>query len=125
MQEQYATQINVETHYIAEQSLPEENQYVFAYTITITNTGTVASKLLRRHWIITNADGKVQEVEGEGVVGEQPHLNPGESYQYTSGTVMETPVGSMYGKYQMVADDGVTFDADIPTFTLSKPNVLH
>lgn len=123
--EEYNTQIDVETAYHPEQSAPEQHRYVFSYTITIRNTGKVASKLLTRHWIITNADGKVQEVQGDGVVGEQPHLQPGELFRYTSGTVLETPVGSMHGSYHMMADDGVEFDASISPFTLSMPNTLH
>ena len=125
MTENYNTQIEVQTTYISEQSDPEQNRFVFAYTITISNEGQVPAKLLARHWSITNADGKVEEVEGEGVVGEQPHLNPGEQFQYTSGTVLETPVGSMHGTYQMIADDGVEFKAEIPVFTLSVPKMLH
>ena len=125
MTENYNTQIEVQTTYISEQSDPDQNRFVFAYTITISNEGQVPAKLLARHWIITNADGKVEEVEGEGVVGEQPHLNPGEQFQYTSGTVLETPVGSMHGTYQMIADDGVEFKAEIPVFTLSVPKMLH
>lgn len=125
MTENYNTQVDVQTTYIAEQSDPEQNRFVFAYTITISNEGQLPAKLLARHWIITNADGKVEEVEGEGVVGEQPYLSPGETFQYTSGTVLETPVGSMHGTYQMLADDGVEFKAEIPVFTLSVPNTLH
>jgi ApaG protein len=125
MTENYNTQVEVQTTYISEQSDPEQNRFVFAYTITISNEGQVPAKLLARHWIITNADGKVEEVEGEGVVGEQPHLNPGEQFQYTSGTVLETPVGSMHGAYKMIADDGVEFKAEIPVFTLSVPQILH
>ncbi len=117
--------VQVETQYIAEQSLPEKDHYVFAYTITIHNIGSVAAQLLTRHWIITDANNKVQEVRGEGVVGEQPHLKPGEHYRYTSGTMLETPVGTMRGSYQMLADDGVEFDAEIPVFTLSMPRTLH
>ena len=117
--------VDVETNYIKEQSSPEDDRFVFAYTVTIRNTGNLAAKLLTRHWIINDANGNVQEVHGEGVVGEQPYLRPGESFEYTSGTVIETPVGSMEGSYQMVTDDGFTFDADIPAFTLSLPNTLH
>lgn len=117
--------IEVESTYLEEQSLPEENRYVFAYTVTIRNVGSSAAKLVTRHWIITDADGKEQEVRGEGVVGEQPHLQPGEGFQYTSGTMIETPVGSMRGSYQMVGDDGEEFDAEIPVFTLSVPRMLH
>lgn len=121
----YNTRVEVETAYIEEQSDPEQNRYVFSYTITIRNEGSVAAKLLTRHWLITDADGKVQEVEGEGVVGEQPHLKPGDGFRYTSGTVLETPVGSMQGSYHMIADDGVEFEAEIPAFTLAMPRTLH
>ena len=117
--------VDVITHYIPEQSSPDEDRFVFAYTITIRNTGNQSAKLLTRHWIISDANGKVQEVHGEGVVGEQPYLQPGESFQYTSGTVIETPVGSMEGTYQMVTDEGEAFNAIIPVFTLSYPNALH
>jgi ApaG protein len=121
----YHIQVDVETQYLDDQSAPEQNRFVFAYTITIRNTGTVPARLLSRHWIITDANGKEQEVRGEGVVGEQPHLKPGEGFQYTSGTMLETPVGSMRGTYQMIADDGKDFDAEIPPFTLSLPHTLH
>lgn len=117
--------IDVETHYIEEQSIPEDNRYVFAYTITIRNNGEQPAKLLSRHWIITDGDGNTQEVKGEGVVGEQPHIGPGDYFRYTSGTVLETPVGTMEGSYQMKADDGSEFDAMIPVFTLSLPHTLH
>lgn len=121
----YSIKIDVDTAYIGEQSVPELHRYVFAYTITIKNTGTLPAKLLTRHWIITDANGKVQEVRGEGVVGEQPYLRPGEGFQYSSGTMLETPLGSMRGSYQMLADNGVEFDAEIPAFTLSLPHTLH
>jgi len=111
--------------YIKEQSDPVNNHYVFSYTVTIRNEGKQPAKLLTRHWVITDGDGQVQEVRGDGVIGEQPHLKPGEGFQYTSGTFMNTPVGTMQGSYQMVADDGEKFDAEIPSFTLSVPNVLH
>ncbi len=117
--------VGVVTQYIEDQSSPEENRFVFSYTITIRNTGSLAAKLLTRHWIINDANGNVQEVHGEGVVGEQPYLRPDESFEYTSGTVIETPVGSMEGSYQMITDDGFAFDANIPVFTLSLPNALH
>jgi len=117
--------VEVLTNYIPEQSSPEEDRFVFAYTITIRNSGSQAAKLLTRHWIISDANGKVQEVHGEGVVGEQPYLKPGESFEYTSGTMIETPVGSMQGTYQMVTDQGDMFNAIIPVFTLSQPNALH
>ena len=124
-QNDYDIRVIAETDYIADQSLPDEDRYVFAYTITVTNTGDIAATLLRRHWLITDANCKVQEVRGEGVVGEQPHIEPGESYQYTSAAVLETPVGCMQGSYELIADDGVEFDAPIPVFNLSTPNILH
>jgi ApaG protein len=117
--------VDVRTQYIEDQSSPDENRFVFSYTITIRNTGSLAAKLLTRHWIINDANGNVQEVHGEGVVGEQPYLRPDESFEYTSGTVIETPVGSMQGSYQMITDEGMAFDANIPAFTLSLPNALH
>ncbi|WP_405240123.1 Co2+/Mg2+ efflux protein ApaG [Lentisalinibacter orientalis] len=117
--------VDVSTHFLDEQSEPELDRYVFSYTITIANRGDVPASLLSRHWIITDANGKVQEVRGDGVVGEQPHLNPGEQFRYSSGTVLETPVGSMEGSYQMLADDGVRFDAPIAPFTLAVPGLLH
>jgi len=123
--EPYKIDIEVETHYIEEQSLPEEDRYVFAYTITIRNNGDQPAKLLTRHWIITDGDGNTQEVHGEGVVGEQPHIGSGDYFRYTSGTVLDTPVGTMEGSYQMLADDGEQFDAPIPVFTLSLPHTLH
>jgi ApaG protein len=121
----YRIQVHVETRYVAEQSAPEENRYVFAYTITISNTGELSAKLLTRHWVITDANGRVQEVRGEGVVGEHPHLKPGEAFRYTSGAMIETPVGSMHGSYQMRADDGTVFDAPISPFSLSIPRLVH
>ncbi len=121
----YRIEVEVEPAYIAEQSDPQNGNYVFSYTVTIKNTGDIPAKLLTRHWIITDGDGQVQEVKGDGVIGEQPYLKPGEGFRYTSGTFMNTPVGAMRGSYQMVADDGVHFDAEIPSFTLSVPNVLH
>ncbi len=118
-------EVNVETIYIEEQSSPKDERYVFAYNVTLYNAGQVAAKLMTRHWIITDANGNVQEVHGEGVVGEKPYLRPGETFEYTSGTVLETPVGSMQGSYQMVTDDGLAFDAEIPAFTLALPHTLH
>jgi ApaG protein len=117
--------INVVTDYISEQSDPTVDRYVFAYTITINNRGAIPAKLLNRHWLITDANGKVQEVRGEGVVGEQPHLNPGEHFEYTSGAVLETPVGVMEGEYEMVTDEGDTFLAPIDRFSLAIPRTLH
>lgn len=122
---QYSIDVQAEPTYIPSQSDPDQARYVFSYTITIRNTGQVAARLLTRHWIITNANGEVQEVHGEGVVGNQPYLKPGESYRYTSGSIMETPVGSMRGSYQMIADDGTEFDAEIPMFTLAVPGSLN
>ncbi len=122
---EYAIAVQVETDYVQEQSIPEKNRYVFAYTITITNTGSMPAKLLRRHWIITDANNKVQEVHGDGVIGEQPHLKPGQTFQYTSGAMLETPVGCMEGTYNMIADDQLEFDAPIPVFSLATPHTLH
>jgi ApaG protein len=117
--------VGVATAYIEQQSNPNENRYVFAYTITISNTGEEPAKLLKRHWLITDANGKIQEVHGEGVVGQQPYLKPGERFRYTSGTVLETPVGVMEGEYEMVTDDGKSFLAPIDRFALSIPRTLH
>jgi len=117
--------VDVDTSYLAEQSDPKERRYVFAYTITIRNEGQVAARLMTRHWIITDANGKVQEVQGEGVVGEQPHLKPGQGFRYSSGAILETPVGVMQGSYRMVADGGEVFDAPIAPFTLAMPGMLH
>jgi ApaG protein len=121
----YLFEVAVKSVYIADESEPDSNRYVFAYTVTIRNVGKVPAQLLTRHWVITDADGKVQEVRGEGVVGEQPRLVPGEDFQYTSAALIETPVGTMEGSYQMMADDGVSFDTEIPLFRLSIPNILH
>jgi ApaG protein len=117
--------VDVSTAYVAEQSDPREKRFVFAYTITIKNEGEMPARLLARHWIITDANGKVQEVRGEGVVGEQPYLKPGQGFRYSSGAVLETPVGAMQGSYQMVADDGRRFDAPIAPFSLAIPGVVH
>lgn len=117
--------IQVQTDYLADQSAPEADRYAFSYTITISNLGQQPARLLNRHWIITDANGGVQEVRGKGVVGEQPYLRPGEMFRYTSGTVIPTPVGSMQGSYEMAADDGTRFDAEIPPFSLAIPNRLH
>ena len=118
-------QIEVATSYVDDQSEPDSDRYVFAYTITISNSGDIAAKLISRHWIITDANGKVQEVNGDGVVGEQPHLNPGEEFIYSSGAVLETPVGAMQGLYRMEADNGINFDAMIAPFTLAVPGLLN
>jgi ApaG protein len=121
----YTIDVQVETRFVPDQSKPHDNRYVFAYTVTLRNAGDVPARLLTRHWIITDANGKVEEVRGEGVVGEQPWLRPGERYQYSSGAVLDTVVGTMRGSYQMLADDGTHFDAPIPPFTLSIPRTLH
>ncbi|MBM37625.1 MAG: Co2+/Mg2+ efflux protein ApaG [Woeseia sp.] len=118
-------EVQVVSDYIDDQSEPRSNQYVFAYTIKILNQGNVAAQLISRHWIITDANGKIQEVDGDGVVGEQPYLNPGEEFSYSSGAIIETPVGSMHGIYKMIADDGITFDAPIAPFTLAVPRILN
>jgi len=122
---QYEIRIEPVSTYVAEQSDPSRDQFVFSYTIRITNVGTVAAKLLSRHWIITDGEHRVQEVRGAGVIGQQPDLAPGESFEYTSGASLTTPVGTMRGSYQMVAEDGREFDAAIPPFTLSVPRTLH
>jgi ApaG protein len=121
----HAIAVEAKVSYIAQQSDPANNRYVFAYTMTITNTGTVAARLISRHWIITDSNDLVQEVKGEGVIGEQPLLQPKQSFQYTSGTAIATPVGTMRGSYQMLGEDGVQFDATIPGFTLAVPRTLH
>lgn len=117
--------VSAVTRYLAEESDETSGRYVFAYTITIRNVGSVAAQLVSRHWIIHDAQGQVQEVRGLGVVGAQPLLRPGESFEYTSGTAIATSVGTMHGSYQMVGEDGTRFDAEIPEFTLSVPRVLH
>lgn len=117
--------IEVSPAYLADQSDPSNDHYVFSYTVTIRNEGKEPARLLTRHWVITDGDGQVQEVRGEGVIGKQPVLAPGEDFSYTSGTFMHTPVGTMRGSYQMVTDSGEKFEADIPGFTLSVPNTLH
>lgn len=121
----YSIKIAAQAFYLEEQSDPAQDRYVFAYTVLIQNQGNIAARLLSRHWIITDANNKIEEVRGEGVVGEQPYLRPGEGFQYTSGAILDTSVGSMQGSYQMLADDGATFDAEIPPFVLSIPRTLH
>ena len=125
MDNDYVFDIDVATRYLDDQSEPEQDRYVFAYTVHIRNNGKVPARLLGRHWVITDANGNVQEVRGEGVVGEQPWLRPGEDFSYTSGAVLETHLGTMQGSYDMIADDGTRFDALIPVFTLSVPRTLH
>ncbi len=117
--------IQVETTYVDEQSQPDDDRYVFAYTITITNNGPIAATLRSRHWVITDANGKVQEVHGDGVVGEQPFIRPGEAFRYSSGAILETPVGAMQGMYTMEAEQGGNFDAPIAPFTLAVPGLLQ
>lgn len=124
-EKKYELRIQVATQYVDDQSEPDIDRYVFAYTITIKNLSNVPAQLLSRHWLITDANGKVQEVSGDGVVGEQPKLDPGETFRYSSGAILETPVGAMQGSYRMQADDGIDFDAPIPAFTLAVPGVLH
>ena len=124
-QTQHKIRVDVDTSYLEDQSDPKERRYVFSYTITIRNEGSVPARLLTRHWIITDSNGKVQEVRGDGVVGEQPYLKPGQGFRYSSGAVLETPVGAMEGSDQMVADDGEQFDAPIAAFRLAMPGLLH
>jgi ApaG protein len=121
----HAIRISVETHFIEEKSSVEHNRYFFNYTVTINNDGLVPAQLVSRHWIITDANEESFEVKGLGVVGEQPLIQPHESYTYTSCTEINTPVGSMHGSYQMVSEDGTSFDAEIPMFILSMPRTLH
>jgi ApaG protein len=123
--DKHRVSIVVETSYLEDQSEPGDRRFVFGYTITIRNDGTEPAKLLTRHWIITDANGQQREVRGEGVVGEQPHLLPGQGFRYSSGAVLETPVGAMHGAYQMVGDDGQRFEAPIPAFRLAIPGLLH
>jgi len=123
--ERYSIEVSAEVAYLPEQSDEAARRYVFAYTMTIRNVGTVPAQLISRHWIITDAEGRVQEVRGLGVVGQQPVIAPGQAHRYTSGTAIATPVGTMRGAYQMLAADGTRFDAPIPEFTLAVPRVLH
>lgn len=121
----YEFQVDTQATYLPDQSDESGERYVFAYTITISNTGTEAAQLVSRHWVITDAENQVQEVRGLGVVGEQPLLRPGEHFEYTSGTSLATPVGTMRGSYQMVAEDGTHFEAQVAEFSLAVPRVLH
>jgi ApaG protein len=125
MDEPFRIHIHIETAYLEAQSEPEEQRYVFSYTITIRNEGTQSAQLVSRHWLITDSNGKTQEVRGNGVVGEQPHLRPGQSFRYSSGAIIATPVGTMQGSYQMRSDEGLTFDAPIPAFRLAMPGIVH
>ena len=122
---EHRIRVDVETSYLDEQSDPHERRYVFSYTITIRNEGQVPARLLARHWVITDANGKVEEVHGDGVVGEQPYLKPGQGFRYSSGALLETPVGAMQGSYQMLADVGAQFDAPIHPFRLAMPGILQ
>ena len=123
--DKYQIEIHPMPQYIPEQSDPENDRYIFAYTITIKNIGSVPTQLVSRHWIITDGNNEVQEVRGLGVVGKQPLLQPGESFQYTSGSSLTTAIGTMKGTYQMVAEDGTHFEAVIPEFVLASPRALH
>ena len=125
MKHRHRIEVDVRTRYLEDQSSPASDRYVFAYTISISNRGLVAAQLVERHWIITHGSGRVEEVRGEGVVGQQPRLRPGETFEYTSGAVLDTDVGSMRGSYRMQAEDGTLFDAPIAPFTLSIPRVIH
>ncbi|MBV2234387.1 MAG: Co2+/Mg2+ efflux protein ApaG [Sterolibacterium sp.] len=125
MSAKYEISVNVSTQYLPEQSDPADRRHVFAYTIDIRNTGSVAAQLISRHWIITDAEEQVQEVRGLGVVGHQPLLQPGQSFTYTSGCALTTPVGTMRGSYQMTAEDGTVFEAPIAEFMLAMPRMLH
>jgi ApaG protein len=124
-QPRHLINVEVETSYLEDQSEPREQRFVFSYTVTVRNDGDVPARLVSRHWIITDSNGRTQEVRGEGVVGEQPHLKPGQGFRYSSGTVLETPVGAMQGSYHMLGDDGERFEAPIPAFRLAMPGVLH
>lgn len=117
--------ITVETEYLDDQSVPGQDRYVFAYTINILNNGSTGVKLISRHWLITDANNKLQEVRGDGVIGQQPHILPGHSYRYTSGAVLETPIGCMEGSYHMVTDDDIGFEAAIPLFSLASRITMH
>jgi len=117
--------VKVQTRFLSGESEPDDDRYVFAYTITLANTGDIGARLLTRHWVITDGDGEVQEVHGEGVIGETPYLKPGGGFRYTSGAVLTTPMGTMHGAYQWVDDDGEPFDAAIPLFRLAIPGLLH
>jgi len=121
----YQITIDARPQFLDEQSDVEAGRFVFAYTISIRNSGSVAAQLISRHWVITDGDGKVQEVRGLGVVGNQPFLKPGEHFEYTSGCALTTPVGTMRGSYQLTAEDGTQFEAPIAEFTLAMPRVLH
>ncbi|MFZ2237136.1 MAG: Co2+/Mg2+ efflux protein ApaG [Dokdonella sp.] len=121
----YAISVTVSSRFLEDESMPQEDRYVFAYTIKIANEGSVGARLLTRHWVIADDNGELNEVRGDGVIGEQPWMSPGDDFEYTSGTVLKTALGTMHGSYQMIADDGTHFDASIPAFVLSMPRTLH
>ncbi len=121
----YAISITVSSRFLVDESVPHEDRYVFAYTIKIANEGSIGARLLTRHWVIADDNGEVNEVRGDGVIGEQPWMSPGDDFEYTSGAVLKTALGTMHGTYQMIADDGTEFDASIPAFVLSMPRTLH
>jgi len=125
MKNRHLVHVEVETSYLEDKSEPLEHRFVFGYTITIRNDGSVPAKLLTRHWIITDANGQRKEVHGDGVVGEQPHLQPGQDFRYSSGMIIETPVGAMEGSYEMIDDEGERFAAPIKAFRLAMPGLLH
>lgn len=125
MTNKYQFSVDVVSQYLPEQSEPDKNNYAFAYTVTITNTGQIPAQLISRHWIITDSDNQVREVKGLGVVGHQPLLQPGQKFEYTSGTPLATPVGTMKGSFQIVAEDGTPFDAPVAEFALAIPRTLH
>ena len=125
MKEPYEFRIDVETDYVDQPSDPASERYVFAYTISIHNQGLIPAQLLTRHWIITDANGRIQEVRGDGVVGEQPYIEPGHTFRYSSGAILDTPVGSMHGSYQMVTEGGDKFDAEIGEFALVQPHSIQ
>ena len=125
MENLYKVDVEVKTEYVEYQSIPSENRYVFSYTVTIKNSGKIPAKLISRHWIISDANGKVDEVKGLGVIGEQPRLLSNQSFEYTSGTILNTPVGTMHGQYKMVADNGYEFDTEIPLFSLNMTKILN
>ena len=125
LEKKYSVAVSAKAFYVEDQSDPDKNHYVFGYTIRVTNTGTIAAKLVSRHWVITDSNHRVEEVRGIGVIGQQPTLEPGQSFEYTSGCPLASPVGTMRGEYELAAIDGEKFEARIPEFTLSVPRVLH
>lgn len=125
MSKKHSIEVTAVAHYLADHSEPNQSRYAFGYTITIINHGDEAARLLTRHWVITDAEGKVQEVHGKGVVGEQPLIQPGRFFRYTSGTLLSSPVGTMQGNYKMINEEGETFDVIIPVFRLAMPELVH